>query len=39
MLTDTLLQLSTDKTGTADSLVTIVADAFGSLDQTQNHIK
>ena len=35
----TFVQLSTDKTGTSDSLVTITANVFGALDQTQNHIK
>ncbi|EJD07907.1 glycoside hydrolase family 18 and carbohydrate-binding module family 5 protein [Fomitiporia mediterranea MF3/22] len=30
--------LSTDKTGTPDSLVSTTANVFGALDQTQNHI-
>ncbi|KAI5117053.1 hypothetical protein M0805_005292 [Coniferiporia weirii] len=30
--------LSTDKTGTSDSLVTTTANVFGTLDQTKNHI-
>lgn len=31
-------ELSTDKTGTADSIVSTTANVFGQLDQTQNHL-